>query len=283
MITDSTPSSEVAVKVQVPQIHGFKLTYKVTEIGSGTGGEGSFGVVLENTGNGDDMFTIELSNPLPAGWEISPKLYSVNITKGDIRPQAFIAHSPDEFESGSITIGVTVSSNDSLTTETFDVIISKASIKLYIDQDAIATLSDTVADKDGKLVIPLTNLGFLESSDVSVSAKIIGREETLVRLTNVVTLSPNSTTNVEFEVLAADATGNVRFEVTVMVIGDDSSHVVQEIGLEGEQTIDFSIQYFIDVDSEESPWFTVIIALVGGLVIYGGVRVSRAKSTSSRF
>ena len=284
LITDSTPSSEVAIKVQVPQIHGLKLIDKVTEIGIGTGGQGTFGFVLENTGNGDDRYTIELSDPLPAGWEITPNSYEIPIAKDDIRPQQFTAYAPDDFDTGSITITVTVTSSDNLSTETFDVKISKASIKLYIDQDAIATLSDTVADKDGKLVIPLTNLGFLESSDVSVSAKIVGREESLVRLTNVVTLSPNSTTNVEFEVLAADATGNVRFEVTVMVIGDDSSQVIQEIGLEeGEQSIDFSVQYFIDVDSEESPWFTVVIALVGGLVIYGGVRVSRAKSTSSRF
>ena len=281
LITDATPSSEIAVKVQVPQSHEFELSDIITEIGIGTGGENTFGFTLENTGNGDDMFTIELSEPLPVGWEITPKLYDIPITKDDFRPLLFTAHAPDDFESGSITVTVTVSSNGSILPQSFEVEISKASIDLYIDQDMIPTLSNTVADKDGKLVIPVKNRGELATSDVIVSASIVdGRSLG----SQTITLGSNATTNVEFDLTAADATGSVRYEVRVEVVGENSSNVIHEIGIEeGERTIDFSIQYFINDESEASPWFVVVIALLGVLVIYGGVRAARAKSTSSRF
>ena len=85
----------------------------------------------------------------------------ISIAKGDSRSQLFTAYAPDDFTSGSKTVTVRVTSEDGVFTDTFDVEITKASIELYIDQGKIVTLSDNIADKAGKLVIPVTNLGFL--------------------------------------------------------------------------------------------------------------------------
>jgi len=283
LITDSTPSSEIAITVQVPQIYGFDFSDVVTEVGIGTGGSSSFGFMLENTGNGDDSFTIELVDNIPEGWEVTPMNSVISIAKGDSRSQLFTAYSSDDFTSGSKTVTVRVTSEDGVFTDSFDVEITKASIKLDINQGAIVTLSDNVADKAGKLVIPVTNLGLLGSDDVSVTASIQGGKSLG---TQTITLNPNGTTNAEFDLTADDASGTVRFEVRVEVLGDDSSQVTQEIGIEdGEQTIDFSIEYYIqtsDADKADT-WFVAAIALLGILVIYAGFRIARSKSSSTRF
>ena len=281
LITDSTPSSEIAVTVQVPQIYGFKISDEATEIGIGSGGSSTFGFMLENIGNGDDSFTIELGDDIPAGWEVTPMNSVINIAKGDSRSQLFTAHAPEDFVSGSKTVTVKVTSEDGIFTDSFSVEISKASIVLFIDQGAIVTLSDNVADTAGKLVIPVTNLGFLGSDDVIVSANIVDGKSLGEQ---TITLNPNGTTNAEFDLLADDAKGNVRFEITVRVVGEDSSQVTQDIGIEdGDQTIDFSIEYYITGDSEDSIWLTVAIVAFIILVIFGGVRAARAKSSTSRF
>ena len=130
-------------------------------------------------------------------------------------------------------------------------------------------------------MIPVTNLGFLGSSDVIVSANIVDGKS-LGQQT--ITLNPNGTTNAEFDLLADDAKGTVRFEIRVEVVGADSSQVTQQIGIEaGEQTIDFSIEYYITGSTEDSMWLTVAIFLLGALVIFGGIKAARSKSSSSRF
>ena len=283
LITDSTPSSEIAVSVQVPQIYGFALSDVVTEIGIGTGGSGSFGFMLENTGNGDDSFIIELVDNIPEGWEVTPLNSVISIAKGDSRSQLFTAYSSDDFTSGTKTVTVRITSEDGVFTDTFDVEITKASIELYINEGKIVTLSDNIADKAGKLVIPVTNLGFLGSDDVSVTASI---QNGRTLGTQTVTLNPNGTTNVEFDLTAEDASGTVRFDVRVEVLGDDADQVIEEIGIEdGEQTIDFSIEYFIQADTDETAdtFLVAGIVILGLLVIYGGVRLARSKSSSTRF
>ena len=210
----------------------------------------------------------------------SPKNSVITIAKGDSRSQLFTAYAPQDFEAGSKTVTVTVTSEDGIFTETFDVVISKASIKLYINQGAIVTLSDNVADTAGKLVIPVTNEGSLESSDVIVSASIVGGKSLGSK---TITLGANSTSNAEFDMLAEDSSGNVRFSVVVEVAGDDSVNVEQQIGVDGSNEIDFSVEYYITQDTEDSPWFTLVIFLLGALVIYGGIKVSRSNSKSARF
>ena len=72
----------------------------------------------------------------------------------------------------------------------------------------------------------------------------------------------------------------------VEVLGDDADQVIQEIGIEdGEQTIDFSIEYYIQTDTDETADTLLVagIVILGLLVIYGGVRLARSKSSSTRF
>lgn len=275
--TDSTPSSEIAVTVQVPQIYDFEFTNVPTVVGLDAGSQ-TFGFDLTNLGNGDDSFTIELADNIPEDWEITPMQSVITITKDVTRSQMFTVFSATNFTEGTKTVTVTVTSSNGLLSDTFDVDIIPLSIRLDIDQGAIRTLSDSTADTENQLVIPITNLGLMATGNVEVSAKIVDGKSLG---TVTISLDAESTTNANFTVSPSDSSGTVRFEVTVEVLGEDSEKVSQQIG--EDNTIDFSFEYYIDETSEESPWFTLVIFAIGALVIYGGVKLARSRSTSSRF
>jgi len=118
----------------------------------------------------------------------------------------------------------------------------------------------------------------MATGNVEVSAKIVDGKSLG---TVTISLDAESTTNANFTVSPEDSSGTVRFEVTVEVLGEDSGKVSQEIG--EDKTIDFSFEYYIDETTEESPWFTLVIFVIGALVVYGGVRLARSRSSSSRF
>ena len=275
MLTDNTPSSEIAVTVQVPQIYGLETSEEDESIGIGAGGNSMFGFVLENTGNGDDSYTVELSDNIPEGWEVTPMSSVITIAKGDTRSQMFTAFAPEDFDSGSKVITVIVTSEDGVTTESFDVEIVTADINLIVDQGEIATLSDNIANRAGKLVIPIKNSGFLGSDDVVVSASIQGGRSLGAQ---TVSVQPEGTTNVTFDLEASDAAGTVRYDVRIEIVGEDSAFTDKAV-----DEFDFKIEYYIDETNEESPLFTIVIVALGALVLYGGVRISRRSSKGSRF
>ena len=276
--TDSTPSSEIAVSVQVPQIYAFEFSDVPTVVGLDNAGSQTFGFDLTNLGNGDDTFTIELADNIPEGWEITPMQSVMTITKDVTRSQLFTIFSATDFTEGTKTVTVTVTSSNGLLSDTFDVDIIPLSIRLDIDQGDIITLSGSTADTQNQLVIPVTNLGLMATDNVEVSAKIVDGKSLG---TVTISLDAESTTNANFTVSAADSGSTVRFEVTVEVVGDDSNKVTQEIG--ADKMIDFSVEYYIDETTEESPWFTLVIFVIGALVVYGGVRLARSRSSSTRF
>ena len=274
-VIDGSPSSELAVSVQVPQLFGFELSEQDEAIGIGAGGSNTFGFQLLNTGNGDDSFNIELSDNIPEGWEVTPMNSVITIAKGDSRSQLFTAYAPADFDSGSKVITVTVTSEDGVTTDSFDVEIMRSNIDLSVDQGEIVTLSDNIANRAGKLVIPIKNSGFLGTDDVVVSAKIVGGRDLGAQ---TITANPESTSNAEFALEAGDASGTVRFEVRIEVVGEDSSFIEDPV-----DEFDFSIEYFIDEESDDSPWFTLAIFVLGAFVIYGGIKISRRTASSARF
>ena len=234
-----------------------------------------FGFVLENTGNGDDSYTIELSDNIPEGWEVTPMSSVITIAKGDTRSQMFTAFAPEDFDSGSKVVTVTVTSEDGLTTDSFDVEIVKASIELSVDQDDIKEVSNLYANRAGKLIIPIQNSGFLGSDDIVVSVNIQGGRSLGAQ---TVSIDPEGMTNVTFDMEASDASGTVRFDVRIEIVGEDSEFTDNAV-----DEFDFKIEYQIDESTDDSNLFTIVIAILGVLVLYGGVRISRRSNKGSRF
>jgi hypothetical protein len=281
--SDGTPSSELSFTVQVAQQFGLELSDIDTEVGIGEGGSNSFGFTLLNTGNGDDSFTIELADNIPEGWEVTPPSSVINIPKDGSRTQTFTAFAADYFN-GTPTLKVTVTSEDGLTSETFDVEFTKSNIQLSVDQSEIILLSDSTDGESGKLVIPVYNDGYLSTSNLVVSASVQLQDIDLGSQT--VSIGAKSTVNVEFDIDASVASDIVRYEVKVEVVGDDAGYVTEQINEDSntdKKVIDFPVQYYIEVDSEDSSYFTLVIVVLGALVIFGGVKASRGGRKANWF
>ena len=139
--TETGAGSAVSINVKIPQTYGFNITESTDELGIAPSGSRNFEFTLTNVGNGDDTFKIELADNIPAGWEITPTSSTMTIAKDTNRVQMFTAFAPADFTDGSFTISVTVTSEDETTSDSFDVTISSARIKLRVNQGEIITNS----------------------------------------------------------------------------------------------------------------------------------------------
>tara|TARA_B100001093_G_scaffold519934_1_gene611529 strand:- start:10217 stop:19900 length:9684 start_codon:yes stop_codon:yes gene_type:complete len=278
--SDGVASSELAFTVQVPKQHGLEISDVESEVGIADGGSNTFGFTLTNTGNGDDTFSITLADNIPDGWEVTPPISNVTIPKDGVRSQLFTAYAAENF-TGTPTLTVTVTSEDGVTSESFDVEFTKSDIRLSVDQSQIILLSDKRDGEAGDLVIPVYNDGYLSTSNLVVSASIQGTDIDLGSQT--VSIGAKSTEQVVFAISAEDASATVRYEVKVEVVGEESDYVTQQIGEDGEKVIDFSIKYEVFVESDDSPLLTFGILLLGFLVVYGGVKLARNGRNTTRF
>ena len=273
MNTETGSGSEVSINVQVPQTYGFNITDATEEVGIAPSGNRNFEFTLTNDGNGDDTFTIELADNIPDGWEITPTSSTMTIAKDTNRIQMFTAFAPADFSEGSFTVSVTVTSEDGTTTDSFDVTISSARIKLRVDQGAIITKSNHDSDVPGDMKIPVENFGTLDATSVIVylTPQETGGKEMQVGIV----IPAGQTVDAVFSLNATKA-GIHRFDVRVDVIGDDADDVDVEV-----EDFDFSMEYQINVDTgEESVLFQIAIFALVILVLYGAVKMSRNKGST---
>jgi len=270
--TDTGAGSAVSINVQVPQTYGFNITESTEEIGIAPSGNRNFGFTLTNVGNGDDLFTIELADNIPPGWEITPASSTIPVTKDNSQIQLFTAFAPADFTDGSFTVTVTATSKDGTTSDSFDVIISSARIKLRVDQGDIVTLSDQVADKSGKLRIPIENFGTLDATSVIV---YLTPQDTGKEMQVGLVVPAGQTAEAVFDMNATRA-GIHRFDVRVDVIGDDADDVDVEV-----EDFDFGMEYQINADlGDESILMQIAILALVVLIIIGAVKMGRNKKST---
>ena len=276
MSTSTGESSEIAVDVQVPQTYGFEITDEVTELGIAAGSNRQFSFMLQNTGNGDDSFTIQLADNIPEGWEVTPMESVVTIAKDDTRSQAFTVFAPSTWQGDSKTVSVTVTSEDGTTTESFDVELQQAMISLRFDPSQAILASDQVADvPNSKIVIPVENFGYLDADSVIVT--LTHQSSGTVYDPVTISVGAQSTSNAVFDVGAKTA-GSQRFEYHIEVAGEDSAFVADNV-----EDGDFAVEFNIVTESSDGPWTTIAIVLLVILIGYGGVKISRSGSGAKRF
>jgi|SaaInlStandDraft_2_1057019.scaffolds.fasta_scaffold01035_5 asparagine N-glycosylation enzyme membrane subunit Stt3 len=270
--TETGSGSEVSINVQVPQTYGFNITGATEEVGIAPSGNRNFEFTLTNDGNGDDTFTIELADNIPSGWEITPTSSTMTIAKDTNRIQMFTAFAPADFTDGSFTVSVTVTSEDGTTTDSFDVTISSARIKLRVDQGDIITKSRQIADEAGNMVIPVENFGTLDATSVIV---YLTPQDTGKEMQVGIVIPAGQTVDAVFAMNATSA-GNHRFDVRVDVIGDDADDVDVEV-----EDFDFKMKYQINENlGDESILFQLVILVLVIFVVYGAVKMSRNKSST---
>jgi len=270
--TETGSGSEVSVNVQVPQTYGLNITDATTEVGIAPSGNRNFEFTLTNDGNGDDTFIIELADNIPPGWEITPTSSTMTISKDTNRVQMFTAFAPADFTDGSFTVTVTATSEDGTTSDSFDVTISSARIKLRVDQGDIITKSDQLAGEAGNMIIPVENFGTLDATAVIV---YLTPQDSGEEMQVGIVIPAGQTVDAVFALNSTKA-GIHRFDVRVDVIGDDADDVDVEV-----DDFDFGMEYQINEDlGEESIFFQIAILALVILVAYGSIKMSRNKGTT---
>lgn len=276
MSTDTGESSEISLKVQVPQTYGFELTEEVTEIGIPAGSSQQVTFMLENTGNGDDSFSITLADNIPEGWEVTPMESVVTIAKDDVRSQAFTVFAPSDWDGTTKTVSVTVTSENGVDTESFDVELQQAMISLRFDQsDAVTASTHDADDEATQVVLPIENFGYLDATGsviVYLTHTASGEE-----WSTTLTIPARSTVNAVFSVGAMEAPSQ-RFEYRVEVAGSDANYTAENITSD-----DFSLEYNIQSETSENNWMIFLIIAIIGLVVYAGVQMGKRGSGGKRF
>ena len=269
-------SSEISIDVQVPQTFGLEINDEVTELGVPFDSNRQFTFDLLNTGNGDDSFTITLADNIPEGWEVTPMESVVTIAKDDTRSQAFTVFAASDWDGTQKTVSVTVTSENGVETESFDVELKQAMISLRLTDSKVQQASTHDADdENAQVIVPIENFGFLDATG-SVIVYLTHMDGTEYEA-QTISVPAQGTGNAVFDVGAMNA-GSQRFDYRVEVVGDDTQFVADNI-----TAGDFSVEYNIVTTSEDSIWMTFLILGLIALVAYGGVKLGKSGSGSKRF
>ena len=173
----------------------------------------------------------------------------------------------DEFK---LTIYVN-SEDETLEQEEVEVSIQKATVKLELNQADIATESDLIAQKAGAVRIPIENTGLLDAPSVIVYLTPPSGAE----LSQTISVPAGETRMAVFENLTFPQ-GPQRFDYRIDVVGAEGESV-ESI----PDPDDFSLEYNVESTADgESPWMNLLIAFIAIMVVYGGVRTSRSRSSN---
>ena len=270
METDLGEATQDAVKIFVPKTFAFSISEATEELGMSALVERQFSFDITNNGNGQDTFTVELlESGVPEGWSVTPMMSTLTLSKDETRTQQFTVFAPESFTSGQFDLTVYVNSQDEATAaEEVSVTITKATIKLTVDQDAIDTESDQTANEPGTVRIPVTNEGLLDAPSVIVYLTPPGMAEQ----SRTISVPAGQTVMAEFGNLTFQQ-GDQRFDLRMEVAGAEKESV-ESLPEDG----DFSIQYNVATTADgESIWMTLLIVVLGVLVVYGGVKTARSR------
>ena len=277
--TDSGISNTTEISVKIPQIHGFQLSNIVAETGVSPGGRGEFSLTVTNTGNGDDSFVIELADNLEEGWQITPTMSTLTISKDDQRTQEFSIFAPESFTSGEIEATVTITSEDGVTTQAVTVTIKSSRISLSVDETLSQELTKVYESQPGQIVVPISNSGYRTATAVLVTVNLTNDlgNEVLENIGNQTIIVPaGQTINATFTLDQSSKKFN-RYAISVDVLGEDNDFVEDSV-----EPFDYQEETILDTAEPTSGWFMVVIIVLTILVGYGGLKVARNKS-STRF
>lgn len=273
MRTQLAETSEVAIDVFVPQLYDFHIHDITEEVGISPSISRSMSFTIENHGNGDDTFRLEVVDNIPEGWSVTPMTTTVTISKGDSREMSFTIFAGDNFTEGTKELSVIVSSEgDEVDSETIDVTVSAARISLRVDQSNIDKTAE--AEVETLLSIPVENYGKLDATSVIVYLTTSDGET----LQTTISIPAGSIVNADFALNATES-GNQRYDVRVDVIGEDAIFVDNQV-----EDFDFSVDYYATSTGEgDSIWVTLTIFVLTCLVIYAGFKSVRSGKSGSRF
>jgi asparagine N-glycosylation enzyme membrane subunit Stt3 len=283
LMTETGEFTERSVTVRVPIVRGFDVEAVDDRVGIGSGDVQTLTTLLTNTGNGDATYTFEVVQNYDATmWEVTPATSTITVAAGDSRSQAFNVRSDESFQTGELEITVGVSevggSSDSLT-----LAVEYAQISLSVNQSLAVQRSDNTAEQDSTvIVIPVTNSGERDAID---SVIVYARQQDADLDYQQVTISvpAGETVDAAFDV-GKMTNGNKRFEFYIEVTGDDEEYATIAADTEGtgDEPVDFQIRFNIETTTNNNGMgqtvLAVIVVAIVGLVVWGGLSMSRSGS-----
>ena len=272
-------TSEVSVRVFVPQQYNVSLNDAPESIGVGVGDETIVTLRIVNDGNGDDTVLVESTLPASCeGWTVAPPVSNVTVAAGSERSQSFTIYAPaDAASDDDCKVEFTANSEGDFDeqSQSTTAIISVA--KLVIDEGGVEPRNaDAKANAEGQFIIPIRNEGFLTAENVIVYLQADELGNTVYdQQEETVTVPANGVGYAIFNYSGLPP-GDARLEVTLNVV-DTPTHD------DSDESAIITIKFSNIADEDgESDWLVVVIVLLTGLVLYGGYKTAR-KGSSGRF
>ena len=161
--------------------------------------------------------------------------------------------------------------------------VQSARITLEVSTGEIATASDQYTKEEGSVRVPVRNTGFLDAPSVFV---YLTDETNGDEMQVNIAVPANGETVAVFQGIEQEIQGNARYTVRIDVQGVEAEFldaILVDDEEDGDGTFDFPIEYNPRTNSEaESGWLTLVIVVLAVLVIFGGLRTARSRS-SNRF
>jgi len=263
----SGSANSVSLHAYIPETHSFELSGS-DSVGIAVGGSTTVPIQLENTGNGDDKYTLETIG-VPEGWtakfENDKSVHDLTVPPGDLRSTMVTVSAPeDAADDAKISFTIRVVSEDNVTIKTHDVEVLISRIDLSVIEDRIVPRS-VITGEGGIFEIPVTNDGFLDAFKV-----ILTVSEPSTGFTKSVEVDiPAEGETIAEVAFEAFETGTYYFDVSIDQ-GDQPA-----VGVPGD--LSFRVSVDPTSDADEPIWLPVIVGVLLILVLFGGYKMVRSR------
>ena len=258
---ESQVYDEYELKIFVPQEYGIKVDQNeiADVIGVQIGHQQTYSFVFENTGNGDDTYTIEISE-LPEGltpfWSVTgpsiiPELgprtlqqYSVTINVDE----SWVGEVPE------FPVTVTITSEDGNTSEVVTLNLKTALPNLEIvDHETRGLSMDGFAPMNQKVEIfaQVENSGDVDARDVELV--VLGKNNSVVG-SLMLDIPMGETTNYSIFIDEVNELGSITYTLKINVTADDLENSPGDVQIK--------INYQPSVATESNNWVALVVFLV---------------------
>ena len=254
---------EYELKLFVPQEHGVEITDKDeidnTEVGVQIGFDDTYSFFFENTGNGDDTFTIDISELPDAVTPLWTVTGASMVTVGPRNSQAYSVsiHSSQAWVGDvEFPVTITILSEDNTTSETLTLTIKTALPNLEFTDDDPGAIGLVQAGfgtlgQTNQFFISVVNSGQVDARDVKV--EILDEAGLVVgSLTQDVPML--ETVSYTMDVDPVDEIGTVDYTFRINTTGLDLANTPEEQMMK--------MNYQPEVSTEANNWLGIIVAII---------------------
>jgi len=258
--------SEYELKLFVPQIYGIDLVTEIApEIGIQIGHDETYSFMFENTGNGDDTYSItisELPDALTPLWSVSG---ASTLTVGPRTTQGYsVTIHASEVWVGEVElfpVTVTITSEDNTTTEVVTLNIKTALPHLEIVEDSYGALGLSqngfaAVNEPAQFYIDVENTGDVDARDVLV--EVLNETGSVVG-SQTLDVPMGETTTYTIDIDPVDRIGSISYTLQINTTG---------LELENTPSTEvMKINYQPEVSTEANDWVGLIVLMaIAGII-----------------